>query len=339
MLVKVLLIGGTGIISTPMTTMLLDQGYDVTLYNRGQTEVRRSSSARIMNGDRQDYTRFESEMQHMDPFDCVIDMIAYVPADVESVVRAFRGRVGHYVFCSTIDVYGKPASRYPYQENEPFGGLNTYSINKVACERLLMEAHEKGDFPVTVIRPAYTYSEPRPMLCPGMSGFIYFERLRSGKPIIVHGDGSSLWVSCYASDVAKAFVGAVANTAAFGKSYHATGEEWMTWNQYHQIVAEALGAPPPQLVHIPTDVLVQVDPQRYSIIGENFQFNNIFDNSAAQDDLGFRYTVPLADGVRHVIAWLEQNDRMIRDEDQSHVDQIISKWEQIMTQTQKISVR
>jgi nucleoside-diphosphate-sugar epimerase len=332
---KILLIGGTGIISTPMTSYLLDKGYDLTLYNRGQTDARYSRSVKTIQGNREDYRTFETQMREAEQFDCVIDMIGYKPSDIESVVRAFKGRIGHYIFCSTVDVYKKPATRYPYLEDEDFGGLNTYSSNKVVCEQLLTEAHERGDFPVTVIRPAYTYSEPRAMLCPGMSGFVYFERLRSGKPIIVHGDGSSLWGSCYASDVAGAFVGAVGNPATYGKSYHTTGKEWLTWNQYHAVVADAIGGPPPQLVHIPTDVLVQIDPHRYSIIRENFQFNNIFDNRAAHDDLGFRYTVPLAAGVRRVVAWLEENGRLNQAEDQGNLDQIITAWESLKSQMSK----
>src|SRR4029079_17455520 len=109
----------------------------------------------------------------------------------------------------------------------------------------------------------------------------YLDRLRRGKPIVVHGDGSSFWGSCHADDVARAFEGAAGNQATIGRSYHATGEEWLTWDQHHALVAEAIGAPPPTIVHIPTDALSRLAPVRTAVVEENFQFNNIFDNTAA----------------------------------------------------------
>jgi len=289
--VRILIIGGTGLISTPLTHFLLEQGDDVTLYNRGATPSRVPAGTNMITGDRQQYMTFENQMHDTGYFDCVIDMVGYAPSDAESVVRAFKGRVGQFIFCSTVDVYRKPATRYPYTEAEPYGGLNDYSRNKVICEKTLLEAHVDGAFPVTIIRPAYTYGESRGVLYPVGSGGAYLDRICQGKPIIVHGDGSSLWVACHIDDVARAFVKAIGNTQTFGKSYHTTGEEWMTWDQYHQGVAEALGAPSPKFVHIPTDMLVKIAPERAVSVADNFQFNNIFDNTAAHRDLGFRYTI------------------------------------------------
>jgi nucleoside-diphosphate-sugar epimerase len=265
-------------------------------------------------------------MHEAGPFDCVIDMVGYAPQDAESAVRAFSGRIGQFIFCSTVDVYRKPATRYPYTEAEAYGGLNSYSSNKVICEQTLLQAHERGDFPLTIIRPAYTYGESRGVLYPVGSGGAYLDRIRQGKPIIVHGDGSSLWVACHIDDVARAFVGAVGSSRTFGRSYHTAGEEWMTWDNYHQQVAEALGAPPPSFVHIPTDTLVKLAPQRAAIVAENFQFNNIFDNSAAHDDLGFRYTITWQEGVKRAVSWLEQHRTPSVPDDAGIDDQIIAAW-------------
>lgn len=326
---RILIIGGTGLISTPMTHFLLERGEDITLYNRGETDSRVPARTKVVHGDRQQYAAFEAQMQELGTFDCVIDMVGYAPEDAESVVRAFKGRVGQFIFCSTVDVYQKPATRYPYVEDEPYGGLNTYSINKVACEKILLQAHERGDFPLTIIRPAYTYGESRGVLYPFGTGSTYLDRIRAGKAIIVHGDGASLWVACHIDDVARAFIGAIANSNTFGKCYHVTGEEWMTWDIYHQKVAQALGAPDPQIVHIPTNMLMKFSPERAAIVAQNFQFNNIFDNSAAKHDLGFQYTISWVEGVRRAVNWLEAHDKAPKGGDDSFDDEVIGAWQQV----------
>jgi nucleoside-diphosphate-sugar epimerase len=285
------------------------------------------AAAKTLRGDRGQYAAFERQMAEAGTFDCVIDMVGYAPGDGESAVRAFKGRVGQFIFCSTVDVYAKPATRYPYTEAEAYGGLNDYGRNKVIIERTLLEAGARGDFPVTIIRPAYTYGESRGVLYPVGSGGGYLDRIRAGRPIIVHGDGSSLWVACHIDDVARAFVGAIGNSRAFGRCYHTTGEEWMTWDRYHQGVAEALGAPPPTFVHIPTDTLMKIAPGRAASVADNFQFNNIFDNSAARADLGFRYTISWVEGVKRAVGWLEQHHPSPSPAADAGIDdQIIDAW-------------
>jgi nucleoside-diphosphate-sugar epimerase len=199
----------------------------------------------------------------------------------------------------------------------------------VICEKTLLEAHARGDFPVTIIRPAYTYGESRGALYPLGSWDCYAHRLLAGQPIISHGDGSSLWVACHVDDVARAFVGAINNRNAFGKAYHTTGEEWLTWDQYHTAIARALGAPPPVIVHIPTDTLVKLAPRRAASVADNFQFNNFFDNNAAHRDLGFAYTVPLVDGMRRAFSWLEQNRPLTGDGADEEHDRIVAAWREI----------
>ena len=139
-------------------------------------------------------------------------------------------------------------------------------------------------------------------------------------------DGSSLWASCHAVDVARAFVEAVGNPVTFGKSYHLAGEEWMTWNQMHAIVAEALGGPPPTLIHIPTDLLAKI-AKRAFISEVNFQYNNIFDNSAARRDLNFRCTIPFAEGARRTVAWLDARGKIENSDNDPYDDRVIAAWE------------
>lgn len=323
---RILIIGGTGVISTPLTRLLVARGDDVTLYNRGQREARFAEPVPTIHGDRRDFPTFERQMTDAGPFDRVVDMIGFRPDEAESAVRAFCGQTDHYIFCSTVDVYAKPASRYPYREDAPHSGLGAYAVNKVACEAILRAAHERGDLPLTVIRPAHTYGEGNCFVHTWGRQTSYIDRLRRGKPIVVHGDGQSLWTNCYADDVARAFVGAIDNPATIGRAYHAPGEDWLTWNQHHQGVAAALGAPAPELVHIPTDLIVAVAPQRGAILRDNFQFNNIFDTTAARADLGFAPAVPWEEGVRRTVAWLEARGRIEDSDADPFEDRLIAAW-------------
>jgi nucleoside-diphosphate-sugar epimerase len=326
---KILIIGGTGLISSAITRELLECGYDVTHYNRGMSEARFEGDVRRITGDRRDFTAFEAQVAEAGTFDCVIDMICYTAQEAESDVRAFRGRAGQVIFCSTVDVYSKPASRYPYQEDEPLQGRGDYATNKVACEKIFNDAHAQGVFPVTIIRPAHTYGEGSGLIHTLGWSTTFLDRLRKGKPVVVHGDGSSLWVSCHIDDVGHAFVKAIGNPVAMGKSYHTTGEEWMTWNNYYQKAAQALGAPEPQLVHIPTDFLFEVARDRSWVIRDNFQYNNIFDNSAAARVLDFRYTIPFVEGARRTIRWLDERNGIQDCSTDPFDDHLIKTWRDV----------
>jgi len=326
---RVLIVGGTGLISTAITRQLLERGDEVTLLNRGRTPSRIPEGAAILRGDRHDRQRFVEQMRGLPEQDAVIDMICYSAADAQDDIAAFAGRVRQLVFCSTVDVYTRPASRYPYREDEPFGPLSDYAAGKVACERLFAEAHARGDLAVTTLRPAHTYGEGGTIIHSLGWSTRYIDRMRKGKPIIVHGDGQSLWVSCHVDDVARAFVSALGNERSLGRAYHVTGEEWRTWNRYHEEVAIALGVPLPELVHIPTDLLVRAAPREAGICGPNFQYPTIFDNAAAREDLGFRITVPWVDGVRRTVAWLDAHGRVEPSGPDDLDDRIIAAWRRL----------
>ena len=243
---RILIIGGTGLISTSITRLLLERG------DRSRTTIAASSTCTLRrrkspdSGRSHRLRRLRAQIAEAGPFDCVIDMVGYHAGDADSAVRAFRGRSGHFIFCSTVDVYLKPATRYPYTEDEVYGGLNTYSSNKVICEQTLRAAHEHGDFPLTIIRPAYTYGEGRGPLNPFGGGTatstgsarasrssFTATAARSGRPAIATTWRARSWLP-------------PAQPHTFGKAYHTPGEEWMTWNSYHQRVAAAIGAPRPR---------------------------------------------------------------------------------------------
>jgi len=307
---KILIIGGTGLISTSISRQLLEAGHDLTLYNRGETDPRLPGGYQVINGDRTDFKAFEGQMADAGTFDCVIDMICFHPDQAENDIRVFQGRTGQFIFCSTVDVYTKPPASFPVTESHERRALSDYGRDKARCEDLFMAAHQEGQFPVTIIRPAHTYGEGGGIIHTFGFGSYFLDRLREGRPVIVHGDGEALWVSCHIDDVARAFVNAVGNPKAFGNAYHVTGEAWQTWNQYHERLAEAIGAPKPSIVHIPADILVRIAPEETMITYLNFQYTNIMDNSAAKADLGFEYTVDWRTGAKRTFDWLVTHDRI-----------------------------
>lgn len=276
-------------------------------------------------GDRRDDAKFREIIHGQSPFDVVVDMVCFRPEEAEGLVKTFAGRCRQVVFCSTVDVYAKPPHRFPIKEDQARFALSEYGKNKTRCEDILMEADARGDFSVTVIRPAHTYGEGGVLIHTFGWGAWFVDRIRKGLPVIVHGDGQSLWVSCHVDDVARAFVGAVGNSNAYGKSYSVTGEEWLTWDRYHQLIAKALRVPCPELVHIPSDLLLKLD-DNCAVTYYNFQYSNVFDNTAAKQDLGFRYTISFVEGAERIIRWQDERGMICGGDAQPKYDRIITEW-------------
>lgn len=334
---RVLIIGGTGLISTAATRELLAQGHSVTLFNRSKTATRffEKDVHRII-GDRRDYPVFEQHVRALGRFDCVLDMVCFAPADAESAVRAFTGATAQYILCSTVDVYAKSSAGYPVNEDRPLEPISAYGRDKAQCERALSAAHASGDLNVTIIRPATIYGEGSAPSHTFGRKTTFLDRIRKGKPVVVHGDGASVWCWCYCDDAGRAFASAVGNPRTFGRAYHVTGEERMTWAHYYGLVAQALNAPPPTIVRIPTDMLARMAPERAQVTLENYQFNNLFDTTAARADLGFRYTVRVLEGVRRNYEWLVANGKIENSDDDSFDDRIIAAWQNATDQLKAI---
>jgi len=188
-------------------------------------------------------------------------------------------------------------------------------------------AHRRGDFALTVLRPTFTYNET---WSPGIHTFggqtYHLDRLLKGKPILLHGDGTSIWVATYRDDTASAFVGAVGNAQAFGQACNVSGDEWMTHNHIWRTIARVLDAPEPDFVYVPTELLGKLAPKQAEWCVENFRYNNIFDNSKARRDLGFRYTVKFEDGARRCIEWLRANHQIEDSAKHPFYDRIVEAW-------------
>ncbi|WP_136690095.1 NAD-dependent epimerase/dehydratase family protein [Halorhabdus amylolytica] len=322
----VLLIGGTGIISTGITRQLVAAGHDVTIFNRGETDVEIPDGVSEIHGDRFDHDAFEKQVADVD-VDCVIDMMCFDVDDADSDVRAFGDEVEQFIFTSTVDVYHRPPERNPITEDAPREpAVSDYAAGKIAAEDRFRAAESNGTFDVTIVRPWSTYGEGGPIFHTFGIDTYYIERIRQGKPIVVHGDGTSLWGPCHREDVARAYVTAVGNESTYGETYHVTSEENITWNQYHRRVAAALDAPEPDLVHIPTDVLRNVAPDRTEMLRDHFQYSTVFDNSKARRELDFEYTIDFEEGVERTVAWLEEHDEVTVGEGDAFEDAVVEAW-------------
>jgi nucleoside-diphosphate-sugar epimerase len=291
---RVLILGGTGLISTGITQQLLARGDEVTHLRRGTGGDSFGSQVRTVRGDRADVAALTAAWGA--GHDAVIDMLCFTAADAEALIAALGGQGAHYLMCSTVDVYTKPARYMPIDEQHeraPSAAFE-YAFGKARAEELLLAAHDRGDLAVTILRPAATYLDAA---VPSVGSFdLAVERLLAGLPVILHGDGSGLWAACHRDDVAAAFVRAAATPDVAGRCYNVTGYELLTWEQYWADVAEALGVRP-TFLHIPTDVLAAGAPRMAAWCLYNFQYDNVFDCSAAARDLGFRCITTWPKGI------------------------------------------
>ncbi|KAB1198297.1 MULTISPECIES: NAD-dependent epimerase/dehydratase family protein [Haloferax] len=323
---NVFVIGGTGLLGTGIVRRLVDAGHDVTSFQRGETDGDLPDAVTRISGDRGDDSRLREALSDVAPA-VVVDLACFDAATARTAVEICDGVVDRYVFCSTIDVYHRPPPRNPVTESSPRNPpVSDYAAGKIAAEDVFFEAHERGVFDVVVLRPWNTYGEGGTLVHTLGMGSYYIDRVREGKPLVVHGDGTSLWGPCHRDDVARAFRGAVERPGVGGRAYNVTSEETMTWNQYHRHVASALDAPEPDLVHIPTDVLREVAPNRTRMLRDHFQYSTVFDNSRAIADLGFRYTVDFETGVERTVEWLDDHDAVDSWKTEPLDDRLVSAW-------------
>lgn len=241
---KALFIGGTGTISTAISRRLLEEGHELWLINRGTRNDALPSGAHIIKADINDEETVARQLEGQ-KFDVVADFIAFVPAQLERDYRLFRDRTDQFIYISSASAYQKPLSDHRIDEGTPLANPYwEYSRNKIAGEELLMKLYREEGFPVTIVRPSHTYSErSMPVGVHGPKGsYQVIKRMLEGKKVIIHGDGSSLWTLTFNTDFAKGFIGLMGNIHAIGEAVQITGDETLTWNQIHTVIAHALGA-------------------------------------------------------------------------------------------------
>jgi nucleoside-diphosphate-sugar epimerase len=300
---SVLFLGGTGIISSACTVRALAQGFEVFVLNRGTSTTRPlPDGVQPLVGDLADPDSFRSAVGDRS-FDVVADFRSFTPADVQSRLDVLADRMGQYVFISSASAYQTPPGRLPVRESTPLRNPYwQYSRDKIACEDLLVRAYRESGLPATIVRPSHTYDKT---LLPFDGGWTVVDRMRRGVPVVVPGDGTSLWTLTHHVDFAHAFVGLLGQPAAIGDSFHITSDEWLTWNQIFTAVATAAGVEA-TLVHVPSDAIAEVDPQWGAGLLGDKAHSLIFDNSKVKRLVpDFAATISFATGAREIIDWYD----------------------------------
>jgi len=333
MKMKVLFIGGTGLISTACSELAVKRGHDLTLLNRSQTmKIPLPQGAHLLPADvHGDFdTLMDTLAKHT--FDVVVDWIAFTPEDIERDIRLFTGRVKQFMFISSASAYQKPVKNYRITEETPLENPYwQYSRDKIACEQRLMQVYRQNDFPVTIIRPSLTYGLTQIPLCMGswQHPYTMLERIRHGAKVIIPGDGTSLWVCTWNADFAVGLVGLFGNPQAVGESFHITSDEVLTWNQLYEQTADALNVSL-HAVNIPSEWLAAWDDEYTgSLIGDKAN-SVVFDNSKIKRFVpDFQCTVTWAEGVRRAIAWFDADPsrRTIDEAANREWDEIIAAYE------------
>ncbi|MCK5526878.1 MAG: SDR family oxidoreductase [Candidatus Latescibacteria bacterium] len=316
---RVLFIGGTGFISTAVSGQAIARGFELYLLNRGSRPAHLPGCHRL-TADIRKPEDVRAALQDLE-FDVVVDWIAYTPDDIERDLALFTGRVKQYVFISSASAYQKPPAHYLITESTPLHNPYwEYARKKIACEKRLMQAYREDGFPVTIVRPSLTYDPNFPIAIGGWGCYTLADRLQRGLPIIVHGDGSSLWVVTHADDFGRGFLGLLGNARALGQAFHITSDEVLTWDQIYQTIAEALGVEA-KIVHIPSDFIAKVSPELGGGLLGDKTWSAVFDNSKIKAFVpGFKAAIPFRDGIRRTLAWFAADERRRRIDEGVHTE-------------------
>lgn len=327
---NILFIGGTGNISTACTQLALSRGYNVTLLNRSNrdplpgteqltTDISDRGSAEAVLGKRH--------------WDVVVDFVAFTGEDIDRRIALFRGKVGQYFFLSSASAYQKPVTKTPITESTPLvNPFWQYSRDKIVCEERLLSALRAEAFPAVIIRPSLTYGDTIVPLAVNSwwKSFTVVDRMRRGLPVIVPGDGLTLWTITHNSDFAKGLVGLFGQERAIGHAFHITSDEALTWNEFYLATAQAAGVAQPKLVHIASDFITTCLPDTLgSLLGDK-SYTAIFDNSKIRSFVpDFQATTRFRKGIARTIAWLDADERRRQIDDAANAswDRLIAAYD------------
>lgn len=330
---KVLFIGGTGIISSACVRLAAARGMTVTLLNRGRRSAEIPAGVETITADVGQPEQVAAALAGR-TFDVVADFIAYSTKNVERDLKLFRGKTGQYLFISSASAYEKPPSSYRITEATPLvNPYWQYSRDKAACEAQLMDEYRQNGFPATIVRPSLTYGDTLIPLAINSWGksWTVVDRMLRGKRVIVHGDGTALWVTTHNTDFAKGFVGLFGNTKAVGEAFHITSDEVLTWNEFYQIVGEVAGAEV-KYAHIPTDTLMAFDPgMEGGLLGDK-AWCTVFDNSKIKKFVpGFKAEVTFRQGMERTIGRFQADPSLqaVDAEFNQWCDKVIAAYEQV----------
>jgi nucleoside-diphosphate-sugar epimerase len=331
---KVLFIGGTGIISSAVSQMAVERGFDLYLLNRGQNKQFVPKDAKVIKSDIRD-RKASTKLLKLHDFDVVVNWVAYIQQHVEADIEFFRGKVGQYIFISSASAYQKPPSHWLITESTPLANPYwQYSRDKIACEDRLTTEYRNNGFPVTIVRPSLTYGL---MMIPAAINswnrpWTIVDRMRKDKKIIIHGDGTSLWTMTHNTDFAKGFLGLLGNIQAIGHAIHITSDEVLTWNQIYQAIADAAGVKH-KPVYIPSDFIVKIDPDHTGTLIGDKACSEVFDNSKIKRLVpDFVATVPFSQGVIRSVEWFEAHPErcVVDNEYNKFMDRTIAAYEKAL---------
>ena len=311
-MMKVLFIGGTGIISSACTQLAIENGIDLYHLNRGNSIRPIPESVQTIVADIRN-TESVKKILKGKTFDVVVNWVAYVPEHIQTDIELFRDKVDQYIFISSASVYQTPPKKLPVTENTPLENpFWEYSQGKIDCEKRLMQAYKSDDFPVTIVRPSHTYDK---MTLPLQGRYTVVNRMRNGRKVVVHGDGTSIWVLTHHKDFAKGFYGLLGNMNAIGEAYHITSDELLTWNQIYDLIAEA-ACTKAKKVHIPSEIINKFDTEWGAGLLGDKSHSMIFDNSKIKNLVPeFNTKIPFSKGAKEIINWFDENpSRQVIDE-------------------------
>lgn len=326
---RVLFVGGTGNISAACTDQALRKGFEVFHLNRGNRPERERPEVKVLRADIRDSQAVRAAMGGL-RFDSVVQFLAFRPEHVEADIRVFGGVTDQYVFISTCSAYQKPSVTPMITEDTPLENpFWEYSRLKAACERVLTDGPDSRSFPYTIVRPSHTYDNGWIPGCFGSASYGLAWRILEGREVIVPGDGQSLWTLTHASDFATGLVGLLGNPAALSEAFHITSDEHLTWDAIHTIIGDALGVSP-RIVHISSDYIARINPERGAGLLGDKAVSVLFDNSKIRRFVPeFRPRISFREGVRRSLEWydlhpeLKKPDSLMNEE----MDTILGYWE------------
>lgn len=323
---KVLFIGGSGIISSASTALAIERGIELYHLNRGKSTTIRPVDDRVIHLTA-DIRNAEEAAKVLEgkEFDAVVDWITFVPEHLESNLKLFAGKTKQYLFISSASAYQTPPAQLPVTEETPLENpFWEYSRNKIACEEFLKKHATQAGCAYTIVRPSHTYDKT---LLPFDEGYTVLHRMLCGKPVVVIGDGTSIWTLTSNKDFAVGLVGLLGNPKAMNNIFHITNDEWLTWNQIYNTVGKAFGVSP-TLVHVPSEVVARYIPKIGDGLLGDKAHSMIFDNSkikAAVPD--FNCKIPFSEGVKEIAQWYSSDlaDKTIDEESDRLFDRMIEE--------------
>lgn len=337
---KVLFIGGTGIISRAATKLAVEQGMDLYLLTRGNKDAVVPKEATVLHGDINNRKEMKALLKDKH-FDVVVNWINFSPEDIERDIAYFSGKTNQYIFISSVATYQKPPAHYKFDESTPqHNPFWDYAINKIASEERLIKAYREDSFPITIVRPSHTYGETSiPFaVTSGAHPWTLVDRIKKGKKIIVPGDGTSLWTITHNSDFAKGLIGLFGNTQTIGHAFHITSDEVKTWNQYLQVIGDAVGVKP-EPIHMTTECISLFMPAFKGPLYGDISNSFVVDNRKIKEFVpAYKATTNFEKGIRQSINYFRENPELQTIDKQLNedMDRAIASYEAFLASISKL---